>query len=202
MLTKMRKPVGIGVAWLGATLLSVFIASAAVAGIRDRVVETPVAIGPPTTSTTVAPPSTTSAASTTTTIAAPSTTDAPVTTEAPVTTTTVVDSATTTTAAPPPATSTTTTTTSPPQTTTTAAVTYHTYTLIGGTVTLSVSGDELRVVSMAPSAGFDADIEKGGPIEVEVDFESNDHKSELSAKLENGELKVEREEEPRDGDED
>lgn len=201
MLARMRKSIGIGVAWLGATLLSVFIASAAVAGIRDRVVETPVAIGPPTTSTTVAPPATTATSvsePTTTTIPVPVTTDAAPTTDAPVTTTTLVDSTTSTTA-PPPAT---TTTTAPPQTTTTVALTYHTYTLIGGTVTLSVGNGEVRVASVAPNAGFDADIEKGGPIEVEVDFESNDHKSELSAKLENGELKVQKEEEPRHGDED
>ncbi len=87
-----------------------------------------------------------------------------------------------------------------PQTTTTVVLTYHTYTLIGGTVTLSFGNGEVRVASVAPNAGFDADIEKSGPIEVEVDFESNDHKSELSAKVENGELKVETEEEPRHGD--
>ena len=69
-------------------------------------------------------------------------------------------------------------------------------------MTLSFGNGEVRVASMTPNAGFDADIEKSGPIEVEVDFESNDHKSELSAKIENGELKVETEEEPRGSDDD
>ncbi len=67
-------------------------------------------------------------------------------------------------------------------------------------MTLSVGNGEVWVVSAAPSAGFDVDIEHAGPKEVEVKFESNDHKSELSAKFEDGELRVEKEEEPRDGD--
>jgi len=200
MLAKMRKYIGLGAAWLLATGLSVVIASAAVAGIRDRVVETPVAIGPPTTSTALAPASPT----TTTDLVVPSTvlasTDTPPTTTVPPVTTTAASPAATTTTESPPATNTTTTTV--PVTTTTVALSYETYTLIGGTVTLSFGNGEVRVVSVAPSAGFDADIEKSGPIEVEVDFESNDHKSELSAKIENGELRVETEEEPGDGDDD
>ncbi len=194
---------GIGAAWLGATVLSVLIASAAVAGIRDRVVETPVAIGAPTTSTTLAPEATSSTTSattaTTTTAAAPVTETTVATSDAPTETTTTVGDSTTTTA--PPAT-TTTTTTSPPQTTTTVAMTNQTHTLIGGSVTLSVGNGEVWVVSAVPSAGFDVDIEHAGPKEVEVKFESNDHKSELSAKFEGGELKVEKEEEPRHGDDD
>ena len=177
MLTKMRKYIGLGAAWLIATGLSVIIASAAVAGIRDRVVETPVAIGPPTTSTTLAPTGATTSTALDVPPTLPATSDAPPATEAPTTTTTVEGAVTTTTAPPQP----TTTTTTVSQTTTTVALTYHTYTLIGGTVTLSFGNGEVRVASVAPNAGFDADIEKGGPVEVEVDFESNDHKSELSA---------------------
>lgn len=201
MLGMMKRYLGIGAAWLGATVLSVFIASAAVAGIRDRVVETPVAIGPPTTSTTQAPVGTTTTMlmEVPSTAAPQATTDPPVsTTEAqPATTTTVAGSATTTTTAAP--VTTTTTTTAPPQTTTTAAPSYLTYPLVGGTVTLGVANGEVWIVSLDPAAGFDADIEKDGPHEVEVDFESNTHKSELSAKFEDGELKVKTEEEPRDG---
>lgn len=197
MLARMRKYIGLGAAWLVATALSVVIASAAVAGIRDRVVETPVAIGPPTTSTTLAPAGTTTSTVPEVPATPPPTSEAPPVTEAPATTTTVEGAATTTTEPP---SATTTTTTVPP--TTTDALTYHTYTLVGGTVTLSFGSGEVRVASVAPNAGFDADIEKGGPAEVEVDFESNEHKSELSAKVENGELKVEKEEEPRSGDDD
>ena len=73
--------------------------------------------------------------------------------------------------------------------------------MIGGSVTLSVGDGVVSIASLAPAAGFRAEIEKDGPKEVEVEFVSNDHKSELSAKFEGGELKVEKEEEPRDGDE-
>lgn len=199
----MKRYLGIGAAWLGATVLSVFIASAAVAGIRDRVVETPVAIGPPTTSTTQAPadPTTSTVLEGPSTAATQSTTEPPPsTTEGPSSTrTTVVDQATTTTAPP---VATTTSTTAPPQTTTTTAASYETHTLIGGTVTIGFGGGEVWIVALDPSAGFDADIEKDGPYEVEVDFESNTHKSELSAKFEDGELRVKKEEEPRDGEDD
>lgn len=199
----MKRYLGIGAAWLGATVLSVFIASAAVAGIRDRVVEAPVAIGPPTTSTTQAPADTTTSTvleTPSTAAAQPTTEPSPSTTEpTSETTTTIVESATTTTATP---VTTTTTTTAPPQTTTTAAPRYLTYPLVGGTVTLGVANGEVWIVSLDPAAGFDADIEKDGPDEVEVDFESNTHKSELSAKFEDGELKVKTEEEARDGEDD
>lgn len=200
---------GIGFAWLGATAVSVVIAAAAVAGIRDRVVETPVAIGLPSTTSTTMPfetdtssttgetPVPTSATSSTTTTTTTSTTEAPA-----VTTTTVVESSSTT--APP--TTTTTTTTAPPSTTTTtttAAVTNQTYDLIGGTVTLTVGNGEVNLVSAVPRPGFDTDYEHTGPKEVEIKFESNDHKSKLEAQWENGELKVEIEEEPHgDGDSD
>jgi hypothetical protein len=201
----MRRYLRIGLAWLGATALSVLIASAAVAGIRDRVVEAPVAIGLPTSTTsTVAPGSVTSTSSPagpTTTLAAPAastTSSTTTTTAASVTSTTVVDSTVTTTTAPPA--TTTTTTTAPPQTTTTLALTNKTYDLIGGTVILSLGGDEVHLVSATPRPGFTADYEHTGPVEVEIKFESNDHKSKLEAKYEDGELKVDVEEEPRGGD--
>ncbi len=205
MLTGMRRYWGIAAAWLAATALSVLIASAAVAGIRDRVAETPVALGAPTTSTTVAPlgisRSTTVPPSTTTVLE--EATDTPLaSTAAPAPDTTVAVSTTTTTAPPASTTTTTTTTTAPPPptTTTTVAPTTQTYTLIGGSVTLSVGDGEVWVVSAVAAPGFRTEIEKAGPVEVKVEFESNDHKSELSAKLESGELKVEKEEEPREGD--
>ena len=120
------------------------------------------------------------------------------TTEAPVTTTVVETSVATTTA--PPAI---TTTTAPLQTTTTVAVLkYQTFDLVGGSVTLSVGDGEVNLVSATPRPGFSAEYEHTGPSEVEIKFESNDHKSKLEAKIENGELKVDTEEEPYDGDED
>jgi cytoskeletal protein RodZ len=204
MLERMRRNVGIGVAWLGATVLSVLIATAAVAGIRDRVVETPVALGPPTTmgptipletSTTTAAPGTTSTAAPT---EAPSTTTTTSTTVA-TTETTEAEPEPTTTSAP---TTTTTTTTAPPQTTTTAAPAYQTYTLIGGTVTLSIGNGQVSVFSVAVNTGFRVEIEKDGPHEVKVEFESNSHQSELTAKFEDGELVVKKHEEDEEGEDD
>ena len=72
--------------------------------------------------------------------------------------------------------------------------------MIGGTVILSFGGGEVHLVSAVPRPGFSADYEHTGPLEVEIKFESNDHKSKLEAKFENGELKVDIEEEPHGGD--
>ncbi len=52
-----------------------------------------------------------------------------------------------------------------------------------------------------PRPGFSYDGEHEGPNEVEVDFKSDDHKSELKAHIKDGELRVETEEEPHDEDE-
>jgi hypothetical protein len=81
-------------------------------------------------------------------------------------------------------------------------VSYSTHDLIGGTVVLAVGSGEVNLVSATPRPGFSVDAEHTGPIEVEVKFQSNDHKSKLEAEVENGELKVETEEEPRDEDND
>ena len=67
---------------------------------------------------------------------------------------------------------------------------------------LAFGNGEVNLVSATPRPGFGVDPEHTGPTEVEVKFESNDHKSKLEAHVENGELKVETEEEPRDGDDD
>ncbi len=205
MLGWMRRYLSIGAAWLGATALSVVIASAAVAGIRDRVVEAPVAIGIPTTTTTLpadASPTTSSPATTSTVEASTTTAEAAPTTEA----TLPPESITTTTAPPsttPPATTAppvaTTTTTTPP-TTTTMPVSYMTYDLIGGTVVLAVGDGEINLFSATPRTGFRVDPEHSGPKEVEVKFESDDHTSKLDAKWEDDELKVKVKEEDSDDD--
>ena len=79
---------------------------------------------------------------------------------------------------------------------------YSTHDLKGGTVVLSFGSGEVNLVSATPRPGFSVDPEHTGPIEVEVKFESNDHKSKLEAHVEGGELRVETEEEPRHGDDD
>ena len=207
MLQKMRRYLGIGAAWLGATVLSVVIASAAVAGIRDRVVEAPVAIGLPTSTTTAtgagASTETSSPSATTSTTLEPtSTTSAELPeTSTTITTTTQASAETTTTTTTTTAAATTTTTTAPPTTTTTASVTYSTHDLVGGTVVLAFGNGQVNLVSATPRPGFSVDPEHTGPKEVEVEFVSNDHRSELSAHVESGELKVEIEEESG-GDED
>jgi hypothetical protein len=205
MLGWMRRYLGIGVAWVGATVLSVVIASAAVAGIRDRVVETPVAIGLPTTTVTTTttgsvatePPSSIPEITVTTTATVTTSTATPTTEPPPETETTVV----TATTAPPATTTTITTTTAPPQTTTTQALSYETVDLVGGTVTLSYGNGEIRVVSAVPRPGFSYEAEDTVGTEIEVKFISNDHKSKLEAHLDSGELKIDKEEESH-GDDD
>jgi hypothetical protein len=182
----MRRYLGLGVAWLGATVLSVLIASTAVAGIRDRVVEAPVAAGPPTTTTTVAPVTTTSTTQATTTSTSNTTTTA---TTTPPETTTTIESQTTTTA-PPDATTTTTTTATTTTTVASPEVKYETYTLIGGTVTLEIGEGTVHVASASPNLGFARHVEKDGPTEVKVEFEGNQHKSTLTAYFESGEIKA------------
>ena len=49
---------------------------------------------------------------------------------------------------------------------------------------------------------FSYDGEHEGPNEIEVKFRSDGHKSELKAQIRDGELRVEIEEEPHDGDDD
>lgn len=67
---------------------------------------------------------------------------------------------------------------------------------------LAFGNGQVNLVSATPRPGFSADLEHTGPTEVEVKFESNDHKSKLEARIDDGELKVDTEEEPRDHDDD
>lgn len=209
----MRRYLGIGVAWVSATALSVVIAAAAVAGIRDRVVETPVAIGLPTTTiATSAPAVSSTVPATPSPDATTSTTDAPATTAPASTSTTAPPAAseTTTTEAPTATTTTTTTeppvstttTTSPPTTTTTLPVSYQTYDLIGGTVVLAVGNGVVNLAGATPRPGYTAELKHTGPEEVEIKFVGNDHKSRLDAKFKGGELDVKIKEESDDDDDD
>lgn len=89
-------------------------------------------------------------------------------------------------------TSTTSTTTAAPVTQTT------TYQLTGGVVTISHSPGVVNFVSAIPAAGFDTEIKATGPNEVEVEFESDSHKSEFKAKWEGGVLDISKDEESDD----
>lgn len=55
---------------------------------------------------------------------------------------------------------------------------------------LEYGGDAVWVISAVPNAGFYSEVDQAGPVEVKVEFESNDHESQLTAHIENGELKV------------
>ncbi len=158
-------------AWLGATLVAVLIASAAVGTVRSES-EQPGATSPYFAPTTIA-----SGITTSTTAAPPSST--------------------TTTTAPPSSTSTSTTTTTTPSssstsstTTTTVAGIPRTYSLDGGTVTILATNPFVTLIGAVPNAGFTVDVEEAGPTRVKVEFESESHESEFDAYWSNGELIV------------
>ena len=114
------------------------------------------------------------------------TTTTAVTPSSSTTTTTTTPSSTPTTTSPPP---TTTTTTVPPG----PAIT--TYTLIGGQVWISADEPDVALVNAVPKAGFSVEIDKAGPEEVRVEFESSDHESSFRARWKDGELDIDIEEE-------
>jgi hypothetical protein len=89
---------------------------------------------------------------------------------------------------------TTTTTTVPPG----PAIT--TYTLIGGQVWISADEPDVAFVNAVPKAGFSVEIDKAGPKEVRVEFESADHQSEFRARWEDGELDIDIDEESEEDD--
>ena len=77
---------------------------------------------------------------------------------------------------------------------------YPVYSLEGGTVTLKVGEGTVQVWSTTQNPGYYVHVEKDGPTEVKVEFESNDHKSVLTAHFENGELKADSSESGDGGD--
>lgn len=167
--------------WLAVTTTAVLIAAAAVGSVRDHVTETPTAMVPTTTNPSLAGPSTT----TTKPGLTPSTTGSPTTTTS--TTTTIIVS---TTAAPDVSTTTTqppTTTTDPPPTTTAPPSTeIRSFDLVGGSVTVEVGSNTVRLAGASPKAGFSMEVENSGPEKVEVEFKSEDHESKFSGRFEDG----------------
>ena len=61
----------------------------------------------------------------------------------------------------------------------------------GGTVVLKYRPDEVVLQTATPAPGFRAEVEKWGPPEVELEFESDHSKFEIRAKWDGGDLKVE-----------
>ncbi|MCH7844209.1 MAG: hypothetical protein IH850_00050 [Acidobacteria bacterium] len=193
----MMRRVGIVVAWLAATMVAILIASTAVGSVRGQVTDVPAiptagtAALLATTTTTIGEQATTSTPPTTDGSAAPTTTITVPPTASSTTTTTAPASTPTTTSPPAPTTTTTTTTTTtvPPR----PAVT--TYSLIGGQVWISADEPDVVFVNAVPKAGFSVEIDKAGPEEVRVEFESSDHESSFRARWKDGELDIDIEEE-------
>jgi polyisoprenoid-binding protein YceI len=74
------------------------------------------------------------------------------------------------------------------------------YELIGGLVTISVDDPNVYLVAATPKAGFSVEIDKVGPEEVRVEFESSDRESSFRARWKDGELDIDIDEESEEDD--
>lgn len=196
----MKRTLGISVAWLGATILAVVVAAAAVGSVRSEVTESPTALGSPAvatlaldTATEAAPdPATEPKIPDTTTLALPQASEP---TTEPTTPKEPVPTSSTSTTSPgvgTPATSTTSTSQPPTPTTTAPAQVYKTFDTAAGSVRVIVQGNTVTFGGAFPKPGWSVELEKAGPESVEVKFETNDDSDEIEfhAKIEDGELKV------------
>jgi hypothetical protein len=61
----------------------------------------------------------------------------------------------------------------------------------GGTLVVKYRPEEVVLQAASPAAGFHVEVDKAGPPEVEVEFESETSKVEIRAKWEHGELTIE-----------
>ena len=90
-------------------------------------------------------------------------------------------------------------------TSTTATTAYlDTTGLIGGTVTVQVTGDNVALIAAIPNDGFTAEVKQSGPSKVEVEFNSLGHESKYRAEVRDGVLDIdieEHEEHEEDGEE-
>jgi hypothetical protein len=170
------------VAWIGATIVSILIASAAVGAVRGNVSDAP---QPLSSATTIAPttPQTTTAPSSTATTEPPPT----AVTLAPETSTTTPG--TTATSIPDPVV---TSTTAPPVTAP-ASGEIETYAVTGGTVSIEVFSDHLSLLGAVPAAGFSVSEKEISAKKIEIEFKSSTHESKFVATLEDGVLKIETE---------
>ena len=69
---------------------------------------------------------------------------------------------------------------------------------VGGTVLLRYRPGEVAYQSATPAPGYQVEVEKQGPPEVKVEFESQSHKVEIEAAWDGGDLKVSVSEEDED----
>ena len=56
----------------------------------------------------------------------------------------------------------------------------------GGTVVVEASGGSVSLVSAVPNPGYTVEVDDGGPDEVRVEFESDDSKSEVRVRWNDG----------------
>lgn len=85
-------------------------------------------------------------------------------------------------------------------TTTSSASSWHTRSVqtVGGVVILRYRPGEVAYQSATPAPGFHVEVDKQGPPQVKVEFESQSSKVEVSAEWSDGDLKVEVSEEGDD----
>lgn len=187
----MKRSLGFAAAWVGATVVAVVVAAAAVGSVRSGVTDEPTALGSPSAASIASevPAGAQPGAGTPSTSnggagAAPN--EVTSTTLGTTTTTLSLTDTTTTTAA-------TTQTTTTSSTTTTRASSYtKTIDTAGGSVTIVVDGSSVSFGGAVPKTGWKVELEKSGPEEVKVKFETNDDSSEIEvrARVEDGELRI------------
>jgi len=198
---RMKRGIGFGIAWVGATAVAILIAAAAVGSVRSQVTEVPTRLGSPSSAALAATPLEASpdqvadpgvASTPTAPVGVPPTTAiSPAASEG--SGTTVPTESTPPTSTTPPtsvpsqtSTTTTTSTTVPPDSYS------KTYDTEGGWVTIIVSGEDVTFGGGQPATGWTIEVEDYGPDEVEVHFEENDGEGEVEfeASFEDGELEV------------
>ncbi len=69
-----------------------------------------------------------------------------------------------------------------------------TYQLVGGWVRVLYGPGVVKLDGAGPNAGFSMEVDKSGPDEVRVEFESDDHESEIRVRWKDGGLREEIEE--------
>jgi hypothetical protein len=181
----MRRGFGFVIAWVGATLLAVVIATAAVGSVRSQVTDAPTPLSSPGARALAETPIAQADPSSTTTTTMDTTPD--------VTSTTIDDIRPTTTTTTPTATTVPGTTVPPVTvTTTTATNTSKTVDTVAGSVRIVVSGGAVSFGGAYPNPGWKVELDDAGPEVVKVKFERNegDGEVEVTAKVEGGELQI------------
>jgi len=185
----MRRGFGFVLAWLGATLLAVIVATAAVGSVRSQVTEAPTPLSSPGAQALSSAPITSGST-------VPSTSSTTVTTTVPedATTTAIESPGGTTTTEATTGTSTVPSTTVPPASTTTTASSSYSKTVdtSAGSVRILVDGAAVGFGGAYPKPGWKVELDERGPEVVKVKFERNEGEGEISvvARVHDGELLI------------